>query len=781
VVILMFVFLFGIGSCEEYYVSNGGSDEWNGLYETHQGGDNGPWASLGEVSRYRKVVGFGTGDDVYLECGGRWTGASIYVDWAGIPGDRVVIGAYEGSEKECVSGDKPIIDGNYLSPTKYTGLVQVQRQSYVTVENLRLVNSFGQGVRFYSGADNGIVRNVDVEYTGNAGIQWYKSSDGLAEDCTISLTGMGWYLGYGKSEDYDPSKTYYKGDYVNYELPSDKRKGSYRCAKSGSGISGIAPDDPVYGYDGSGADYWDSEYYWPFAIGAVSDCDNVTIRGCEIYKNYGEGIGFYLEADNCVAEDNVVYESSKAGIYIDGGQGTIVRNNLVYGTTDPEFHRGNGETMGPCLWVSDEGIVTPRSRDNVFYNNFAAYCSLGIDIGTSRRGAEFANSHAYDNVVVGCNVQMYLTGSSFSDSSIYDNIFWAVDGKSLYEGPSSSNGLEWRNNQWSDKPGSPPYDESDVIGAPDLRKKTGWRSLTAGSLSRSDFDVGGEPIEDCSSLGGSCCGAGQSCVGEVISVDDCSGVCCGGECEDSGVSSEGICEGMELLMHFDGDAVDSSGNGRDGEVIGAVGVSEGRFGGTYRFDGTDDILIGESGMLAGVGEFSVSGWIYPEAQLGTAGIVEYYEGDSELEMAIEMRTDNKIKSAIVKDNGWGSVTSGDVGSGWTHFVVVYDGVEMRIYLDGELDASSEATGNLQDNDRPVHIGMNPASDGVGFVGMIDEVGVWDRALSVSEVVSLSSGVVSCECVVVGLGDVSAKILDWKAGVVGIDAVLDVVEAWKGGC
>jgi len=72
---------------------------------------------------------------------------------------------------------------------------------------------------------------------------------------------------------------------------------------------------------------------------------------------------------------------------------------------------------------------------------------------------------------------------------------------------------------------------------------------------------------------------------------------------------------------------------------------------------------------------------------------------------------------------------------WHHVVAVYDGRAKYLWIDGELDAWTPATGNIAQNDFPVIIGENAQSTGRYWNGWIDDVAIYDRALAPSRVVA----------------------------------------------
>ena len=76
---------------------------------------------------------------------------------------------------------------------------------------------------------------------------------------------------------------------------------------------------------------------------------------------------------------------------------------------------------------------------------------------------------------------------------------------------------------------------------------------------------------------------------------------------------------------------------------------------------------------------------------------------------------------------------------WYHAAATYDGATMRLYLDGVLVGSMAKSGVMAASSLvPVFIGANP--DGSNFMrGIIGDVRIYSRALSASEVASLSGG------------------------------------------
>ena len=71
---------------------------------------------------------------------------------------------------------------------------------------------------------------------------------------------------------------------------------------------------------------------------------------------------------------------------------------------------------------------------------------------------------------------------------------------------------------------------------------------------------------------------------------------------------------------------------------------------------------------------------------------------------------------------------------WTHLAATYDGTTMRLYVNGAQVASRAQTGNIATSTNPLQIGGDNLY-GQHFAGMIDEVRLYNRALSLAEVQS----------------------------------------------
>ncbi len=107
------------------------------------------------------------------------------------------------------------------------------------------------------------------------------------------------------------------------------------------------------------------------------------------------------------------------------------------------------------------------------------------------------------------------------------------------------------------------------------------------------------------------------------------------------------------------------------------------------------------------------------------------KGDSAWRLSTE-EAEQRFHFAVSRSmwvNGRKSVEANE----WHHVLGVYDGEQIRTYVDGEFDASMQWNGRIESNDYPVYIGENAEQTGRYWNGLIDDVRVYSYALSDEEI------------------------------------------------
>ncbi|MFZ0034456.1 MAG: sugar-binding protein [Sedimentisphaerales bacterium] len=186
-------------------------------------------------------------------------------------------------------------------------------------------------------------------------------------------------------------------------------------------------------------------------------------------------------------------------------------------------------------------------------------------------------------------------------------------------------------------------------------------------------------------------------------------------------------------------AADNSGNGNNGSLQGnpVWRPQGGKLGGAIELNGSGDyVKIGNEPAFDITGQITISAWVnIMSIPQEWTGIVT--KGDSAWRMSVEY-AQNAFHFGIARDvylNGKTNVTPGQ----WHHVLCVYDGQKMSTYIDGRLDVSKPQTGPIATNDYPVAIGENLELMGRCWHGLIDDVRIYNYALSMNEITALAAG------------------------------------------
>ena len=189
-------------------------------------------------------------------------------------------------------------------------------------------------------------------------------------------------------------------------------------------------------------------------------------------------------------------------------------------------------------------------------------------------------------------------------------------------------------------------------------------------------------------------------------------------------------------------AVDSSGNGNDGIINGDPQWVDGIIGGALEFNGDDYVNCGNGPSLQIQDAITMAFWFQVEAFQNTwegfmaKGDDSYRAsrggGDGD---ATHMGISG---TSVGGGNGWFNGTVIVTGGQWHHMAAVYDGAEGRIYIDGVLDANSPGTGQINISDYDFYIGENAQQTGRFFHGLLDDVRIYDGALTEEEIQAVMS-------------------------------------------
>jgi glucose/arabinose dehydrogenase/fibronectin type 3 domain-containing protein len=183
-------------------------------------------------------------------------------------------------------------------------------------------------------------------------------------------------------------------------------------------------------------------------------------------------------------------------------------------------------------------------------------------------------------------------------------------------------------------------------------------------------------------------------------------------------------------------SVDSSGSGNTTLLGNAAWVDQGKFGSALSFTGSEFATVNDANSLDLTGALTLEAWVYPTvAATSWTSIIlkERPEG-----MTYSMYSGGPWNGV---PTAWGFVSSEEVSvSGtaalpvntWTHLATTYDGAQLRLYVNGELAGTQALSGALATSTGDLRIGGNGVW-GEFFVGRLDEVRIYNRVLTATEI------------------------------------------------
>lgn len=213
------------------------------------------------------------------------------------------------------------------------------------------------------------------------------------------------------------------------------------------------------------------------------------------------------------------------------------------------------------------------------------------------------------------------------------------------------------------------------------------------------------------------------------------------------------------LWHFEGNGDDSSGYGMNA-IVGNVTSVSGRIGSAYMYNGlTSGLTIADNNLLDITGNMSVSAWVYPTVQKHSYVLTKQDNYILQLR-PITNTTEYRFQMIYYARLSNGSVvqivTSDPVQNilpnTWYHVAATYQANRTRLqtafYLNGARVSTQGMTINqtiwpsgilLNTNTNPLKIGKKHMDDSRSFSGIIDEVRLYARTLSDTEVLALYNG------------------------------------------
>jgi fibronectin type 3 domain-containing protein len=195
------------------------------------------------------------------------------------------------------------------------------------------------------------------------------------------------------------------------------------------------------------------------------------------------------------------------------------------------------------------------------------------------------------------------------------------------------------------------------------------------------------------------------------------------------VAAWGFDEGTGMTV------ADASGKGHAGTVASTTWNATGRFGKALSFNGSSSwVTVADANDLDLTSALTVEAWVRPSA-LGSAWRTVLFKeraGGIVYSLYANQDTGRPVGQLWLGSERNALGPASLALNAWSHLASTYDGSNLRLYLNGTLVSTTAVSGSLAASTGVLRIGGN----GVWpewFAGLIDEVRVYNRALSAAEI------------------------------------------------
>jgi len=206
--------------------------------------------------------------------------------------------------------------------------------------------------------------------------------------------------------------------------------------------------------------------------------------------------------------------------------------------------------------------------------------------------------------------------------------------------------------------------------------------------------------------------------------------------------------GMWLFDEGAGDVVgDSSGNGHDGAVSGAASWTGGVFGQALEIDGGTYVRVtaNEANPDAlSLTTYTVTAWMQTESAGAWIGVISKSDRNENRNYTLYIHLDQNTASISIGDEGgntWHD-TSGQtvVNDGdWHHVAISFDddADTGRVFTDGLQEGEYKVLNDVPQNSADVvFASWHQAGGNSGYIGLLDEIGIFNVALEEADVVEI---------------------------------------------
>jgi hypothetical protein len=179
---------------------------------------------------------------------------------------------------------------------------------------------------------------------------------------------------------------------------------------------------------------------------------------------------------------------------------------------------------------------------------------------------------------------------------------------------------------------------------------------------------------------------------------------------------------------------DASGNGNTGTISGATWVTTGKYGGALQFNGTSArINVPDAASLHLTTGMTLEAWVDPST-VNSSWRDVIYKGNDNFYLEATSTNSSRPDAGLIAGGTYGDAfgTAALPANAWSYLTETYDGSTLRLYVNGTQVASTAHTGAITTSTNQLQIGGDSIY-GQNFAGMIDEVRIYNVALTAAQI------------------------------------------------
>jgi hypothetical protein len=186
-------------------------------------------------------------------------------------------------------------------------------------------------------------------------------------------------------------------------------------------------------------------------------------------------------------------------------------------------------------------------------------------------------------------------------------------------------------------------------------------------------------------------------------------------------------------------AEDSSDNGNHGTLVNEPRQMAGQLGEALAFDGGGDyVSIGDVHGFEGTAPFTVALWAKDNEPPGRLVSKEKATDPREGWLIFSYKDQSRYGFERWQGGAQDNISIAYTSGQWNHIAFTYDGAYMKGYLNGELVAGpTESVRSIQPISDPLVIGARSDARKHFYQGLLDDIRIYDRALSSEEITGLA--------------------------------------------